>query len=341
MRSRGRPRPTVAPHRAASSDLTSEGRPIPATLVIGSGAIGAFVAARLSLAGRRVKVLTRPGSAGVLTTRPLHLVDDGREVAVRLDITADPGAIGSPDLVLVAVKSFDTARAAAAIAPSLPERAAVLSLQNGVDNPALLSRALPGRPVGAAAVYLGCQRTAPNAIVRRPSRDPRPGAPRDLLWGGGPGPLPEHLRRLAHVLGVPVRATSEPAPALWTKLVANASLNTLTALGRSRVGRLFAHEDAIELMRRIGREVVAVARAGGIAVDPDAADAYVDDARGRLPADGGSSTLFDLEAGRRLEREALIGAVVRHGRRLGVPVPASTVCAALLELADPWQDLDR
>ena len=60
------------------------------------------------------------------------------------------------------------------------------------------------------------------------------------------------------------------------------------------------------------------------------------DARRRLPPDGGSSTLFDLEAGRRLEREALVGAVVREGERLGVPVPASRACDALLRLLDPY-----
>ena len=87
-------------------------------------------------------------------------------------------------------------------------------------------------------------------------------------------------------------------------------------------------------MLTLGREVVAVARAGGVPVAPDAAEAYVADARHRLPRDGGS-TLFDLTGGRRLEREALVGAVVRHGDRLGVPVPASRACDALLRLLDP------
>src|SRR5690606_7986154 len=129
----------------------------------------------------------------------------------------------------------------------------------------------------------------------------------------------------------------DPAPALWGKLVGNAALNTVTALGRARVGRVFAHERAAELMVLIGQEVAAVARAAGIPVAPDAGERYVADARRRLPPAGGSSTLFDLEAGRRLEREALIGTVVREADRLGVPVPVSRTCAALLELADPWQ----
>ncbi len=136
-------------------------------------------------------------------------------------------------------------------------------------------------------------------------------------------------------IGVPVRVDADPAAALWTKLVANVALNTVTALGRARVGAVFAEPRAVELMLSLGEEVVAVARAAGVPVAPDAARAYVADARRRLPPTGGSSTLFDLEAGRRLEREALIGAVVREGGRLGVDVPVSRACDALLRLQDP------
>ncbi len=100
---------------------------------------------------------------------------------------------------------------------------------------------------------------------------------------------------------------------------------------------MLADPRAVELMLALGEEVVAVARAGGIPVAPDAARSYVADARRRLPASGGSSTLFDLEAGRRLEREALVGAVVREGERLGVDVPVSRACDALLRLQDPGE----
>jgi 2-dehydropantoate 2-reductase len=136
-------------------------------------------------------------------------------------------------------------------------------------------------------------------------------------------------------VGVPCRVDPSDAPALWTKLVANASLNTVTALGRARVGAALADPRAVGLMLALGREVAAVARAEGIDVAAGAAEAYVADARRRLPRDGGSSTLFDLEAGRRLERDALLGAVVRRAERHRVPVPAARACDALLGLLDP------
>jgi 2-dehydropantoate 2-reductase len=303
--------------------------------VVGAGAVGGFVAARLAEAGRPVAVLARGATLAALRAGPLELIDDGVAREVALHAVAEPSEWGPAEVALVCVKSFDTAAAAAALAPALAPGAVVLSLQNGVDNPAALARACPGAAVGGVAVYLGCQRLAPARVVRRPSRDPASGRLRDLLAGGGAGPPGAALAALAADIGVPSRIDPSDETALWTKLVANASLNTVTALGRARVGAVFADPGAVGLMLALGREVVAVARASGVPVAPDAAEAYVADARRRLPPDGGSSTLFDLEAGRRLERDALVGAVVRRAARLGVPAPVSAACDALLRLLDP------
>lgn len=320
-----------------SSSASGSDTAVPGTLVVGAGAIGGWLAGTLTRAGWPVTLLARGAALDALRAGPLRITDGDAEHVVRVDVVADPAAAPPPELVVVAVKSYDTAAAGAALAPVVPEDAVVLSFQNGVDNPAVLAEALPHARVGGVAVYLGCQRTAPDAVVRRPSIDPGTGRLRDRLVGGGPGPCGRALERIGAAAGVPVEPLDDPAPALWGKLVGNAALNTVTALGRARVGRVFAHERAAELMVLIGQEVAAVARAAGIPVAPDAGERYVADARRRLPPAGGSSTLFDLEAGRRLEREALIGTVVREADRLGVPVPVSRTCAALLELADPWQ----
>lgn len=304
-------------------------------VVVGPGAIGGFVAARLAAAGVDPTVVARGAALAALHAGPLHLVDDGMETAVRLRAVERPEEAGPFDLAIVCVKSFDTESAARALAPALAPGAVVLSLQNGVDNPGVLAREIPHAVVGGVATYLGCERTAPDRVVRRPSRNPSTGELRDRLVGGPTGPAGDALAALGVACGVPTVVVPRPEVALWTKLVANVSLNTVTAIGRSRVGRVFSDPRAVELMLTLGREVVAVARAQGIDVPADAAETYVADARRRLPATGGSSTLFDLEAGRRLEREALVGAVVREGARHGVSTPASSACDAILRLLDP------
>lgn len=303
--------------------------------MVGPGAIGGFVAARLTEAGWPVSVLARGATLAGLRASPMLLTDGGDERLVRLDAVGDPRERAPVDLALVCVKSFDTAAAGLSLAPALAPGAVVLSLQNGVENPAALARACPAAAIGGVAVYLGCQRVAPDHVIRRPSRDPATGRLRDLLAGGGPREAGAALAAVAEAIGVPARIDADPAVALWTKLVANVALNTVTALGRARVGAVFADPRAVELMLALGREVVAVARASGIPVAADAAEAYVADARRRIPAAGGSSTLFDLEQGRRLERDALVGAVIRAADRHQVPVPVSRACDALLRLVDP------
>lgn len=306
----------------------------PRTLVVGIGAIGGFVAARLTAAGWPLAALARGETLQTLSRGPLRLVDGDTEHQVPLNAVADPAPYGPFELVLICVKSHHTAAAAAQIAHTLAPQCVVISLQNGVENPATIAAACPDAHVGAAAVYLGCQTTEPGVVVRRPSRDPDSGALRDRLAGGGPGLCPRRLTQVAQALGIPAEVTTDPAPALWTKLVANASLNTVTALGRARVGDLWTHPGAVELMERIGQETAAVARACGVDIPADAGRAYVADARRRLPASGGSSTLFDLEAGRRLEHRAMIGAVVRAARPRAVATPACEICLGMLDLAE-------
>ena len=285
-------------------------------------------------------MLARGDTARALRAGPLRLRDGDQDRSVQLDVVDDVADAAPVQLALVSVKSHDTAGVAAVLSRALADDAVVLSLQNGVGNPAVLGRALPaGVELGAAAVYLGCQRLAPDHVVRRPSIDRATGRLRDRLVGGGPARAAAALEAVGEACGVPVELVERPETALWTKLVANASLNTVTALGRARVGRVFADPRAVELMLDLGAEVEAVAAAAGVPLPAGASRAYVAGARRRLPADGGSSTLFDLEAGRRLERDALVGAVVREGRRLGVAVPVSEACDALLSLLDPGPGL--
>ncbi|HTI34617.1 MAG TPA: 2-dehydropantoate 2-reductase [Miltoncostaea sp.] len=301
---------------------------------MGPGAIGGFVAARLAEEGWPVTAVAHGDTLRALQAGPLRLTDGEDEREVRLRAVGDPVEAGPADLALVCVKSFSTEAAARALAPALADGAVVLSLQNGVTNPAVIRRECADAQVAGVAVYLGCQRPAPGHVIRRPSRNPATGEMRDALAGGGDGAPGDMLERVGAAIGVPVRR-GDPDLAQWTKLVANVSLNTVTALGRARVGALFAEPRAVELMLALGRETVAVGRAAGVPLAEDAAEAYVADARRRLPASGGSSTLFDLEDGRRLEREALVGAVVAEGERLGVAVPVSRACDALLRLLSP------
>ena len=305
----------------------------PRTIVIGPGAIGGFVAARLTEAGWPVTVLARGETGRALTTNPLVIAQDGEERPVSLRVTDDPHGDAPFDLALVCVKSMDTDGSVARLDGLLSDGAVVLSMQNGVENPARIAAILPDVLVAGVAMYLGIERLSALRIVRRPSRGPA-GDERDRLVGGPPGPIGDALLAIGEACAIRVELTADPSCALWSKLIGNVCLNTVTALGRSRVGTIFASPDAVALMLALGTEVEAVASAAGVALPPDAAASYIDNARRRLPDSGGSSTLFDLQAGRPLEHDALVGAVVRIGERYGVATPVCRACLTSLNLLD-------
>jgi 2-dehydropantoate 2-reductase len=312
----------------------------PNTIVVGPGAVGGFLAARLTQAGWPVCVLARGDTADALVASPMVIEEDGAEDSVKLRVTENPLRDGPFDLVLVCVKSMDTASAVARLTGGLSPSAIVLSIQNGVENPARISTVISDADVSGVAIYVGVERVAPLRIIRRPSRSPS-GEARDRIVGGPAGRIGDALLAIGGAVGLRVDVTDDPTAALWSKLIGNVCLNTVTALGRSRVGAVFASHEARALMLALGHEVEAVASAAGISLPPNAAAVYIDDASNRLPPSGGTSTLFDLEAGRPLEHDALIGAVVRTGERTGVPTPVSRACRTLLNLIDEANQIAR
>ena len=307
----------------------------PRTLVVGAGAVGCFIAARLTVAGWPCRILARGESLAALRTRPLSLADPEGDLRVRVHAVATPREDGPAHLILVAVKRDATEQVAASLLDgALARDGVVLSLQNGIDNAAALAPVAGPERTGGVAVYVGVRRDGPGRIVRLSGRGGG-AARRDRLVGGPPGPVADALIALAGAAGLDVEIVDDPRVALWRKLVANTALNTVTALGRSRIGPILDDPGATALMRALGEEAVAVARAAGVDLDPDTAGRYLADIRTRLAPDFGSSTLFDLEAGRSLEHDALVGAVVREGERHGVSVPHARACDAMLRLVDP------
>ncbi|MDB5108169.1 MAG: ketopantoate reductase, partial [Candidatus Binatus sp.] len=122
--------------------------------------------------------------------------------------------------------------------------------------------------------------------------------------------------------------------ARWEKLMANGAWNTISTLTRSRLGEILDNPEGLKLARTLMKEIIDVARAEGAYISYDRIDAYLEHSQKNLRALK-TSTQQDLERGRRLEYEALSGAVVRTARRHGISVPANEAIYALLSLLDP------
>jgi 2-dehydropantoate 2-reductase len=295
-------------------------------LVMGTGAVGGFFGARLARAGHEVVFVARGDNLVALRERGLRIQSFEGDFEIRLvNVVEEPAGAPRCDVVLVGVKSYDTEAAAAALAPVVDAGTIVVSLQNGIENEEILRRALGLESVLGGLTHIGAELVAPG-VVRHDSGG-------RLVFGELDGAISPRARRLAEILevaGVSFHLSRHIDVMLWDKLAWNSAFNAATAITRRTVGQLLAHADGRPLVRAAMLEVVEVARGSGVDLDPKRVDAEIDRSAREL-GHLRTSMLQDVERGRRIEIEALNGAVIRAAERVGVAVPTQRVLYAALK----------
>jgi 2-dehydropantoate 2-reductase len=300
--------------------------------VAGAGSVGCYVGGLLAAAGRNVTLLLRAPLAEGIERHGLRVSDlTGRDQTLAkgaLTLTSAPeAALRTADVVLVTVKSQDTASMAALIAEHAPKNAVVVSLQNGVRNAAVLREAVgPDRRVVDAMV--------PFNVVRRAGD-----APHFHRATSGTIQLENTLaglRDLLDVPGAPVAEHADIEAALWGKLLVNLN-NALNALSDLPLTEQLGDRRWRRLISRQMREGLAVLRAAGIRpagvegmpprvialalLLPDALFRIA--AKGMLAVDQNarSSMWEDLRMGRPTEIDYLQGEIVRQAEEQGLAAP--------------------
>jgi len=298
-------------------------------LVHGAGAVGGYFGALLARGGHEVWFVARGENLSVLRER--GLVVELRSEALTLPavhVVSEPREAPRPELVLVCVKSYDTPAAAAALRPVVGPDTIVLSLQNGVENEDILARGLGIGPPMVALTRIGVELVAPGRIAYSGRGT--------IVYGEPYGSESARARRAGEAFaaaGVPYQLRPDILVAAWEKLSWNAGFNAVTALTRATVAEALALPATRELIVAVMEEVDAVATAAGIPVRRTRTQAVLDDSVSGLP-DFQTSMLQDVLRGRRLEHDAINGAVVRAASRVGVPVPVNRTLLGLLERLD-------
>jgi 2-dehydropantoate 2-reductase len=321
---------------------------MPATLtpiaVVGAGALGCLFGGMLARNGAAVTLIGRATHVEPIRRDGLVLERGGRTETIHLAATENMSAVRGAGLVLFCVKSTDTDAAARAMAVHLSDQAAVLSLQNGVDNVERI-RAQIGAPIRTQAhanvrhevfpglVYTAAQMAGPGhvrhtggggVVIGQLAADRRPdGADRTLL---------DAVVSLFVGAGVAVRISDEVETELWTKLVMNCAYNAISALGDAPYGEMVALADVRTIMGEAVRETAAVAAAKGVRLPANIVDAAIKLADG-MPLQI-SSTAQDIRRGRRTEIDHLNGYVVRTGETLGIATPVNRTLHALMKLRE-------
>jgi 2-dehydropantoate 2-reductase len=289
--------------------------------VMGAGAVGCYYGGMLARAGRDVTLIARPQHVEAIRRAGLRLETKSFDEHVRLQASSDPQALRGAELVLFCVKSQDTEAAGKALAPYLARESAIVSLQNGVDNPERLAAVL-GRDVIPGVVYVAVEMTGPGH-VRHHGRS-------ELAIGDAAASAA--IAAVFRDAGVPIEISNNVAGVLWAKLIVNCAYNALSAITQLPYGRLVAGDSIATVMRDIVDECLAVARAAGVRVEGDmhkAAERIAQTMPGQL-----SSTAQDLARGKPTEIDYLNGVVVRKGEALGVTTPVNRVLLALVKLLE-------
>lgn len=299
--------------------------------VLGSGAVGGYYGAMLARAGHDVVFIARGAQRDAIRASGLLVRSPLGDWTTRAPAEDDTARVGTCDLVLLAVKTYDNDTALPMLAPLVGPATTVLTLQNGVDSPDAASAVVGAHRVLAGATYIATAIAAPGVIEQT-------GEYRRIAFGevfDDAGRLSLRVKRLHEQLAA-AGIQSEPAAdgrvPLWEKFAYLAPFAGMTGAARQPVGVIRADAVARGQLEAGFKEVEALARAEGIDVAANLLQRsmrYVDG----VPASMRSSLLIDLQQGKRIEVEALQGAVVRRAARHGLPVPVMTTLYGVLRAA--------
>ena len=312
--------------------------------IVGAGAIGGWIAARLAAAGQPVNVVARGATLQALRAHGLRLREDadGREQTFAVQATDQPAELGAQDLVIVAVKAPAMREVARAIGPLLGPGTAVLTAMNGVpwwflqglrgpvegralesvDPGGAIGRAIAASRVLGCVVHASCSLDAPGVVRHRMNNVLIVGEP-----GGGESARARALAALLRGAGFEVTLSARIQHEIWYKLWGNMTVNPVCAMTGASADRVLDDELARNFMSAVMLEAREVGARFGVPLTQQPEDRHaITRQLGALKP----SMLQDVQAGRPVELDALVTAVRELGQLTQTPTPFTD---ALLGLA--------
>lgn len=302
-------------------------------LVMGAGALGSVAGGFMAKAGHTVTLVGRAPHMDAVAAEGLRISGiwgDHRVTAIRTVTTVSAIEVPAFDLVLVCVKSYDTASAAAEALPCVGPDTLVCAYQNGLGNAETLAEAVGWpRTIGARAIY-GARLLAPGQVDVTVIAQP-------TALGAYDGATDTaRVRAMARAMddaGLPTVHTDRIGTVLWAKVAYNCALNPLSALLDVPYGALAEAAESRAVMDDALAELYAVAEARGVALEPDSVAAYRTLFYDKLvppTARHYASMREDFLHHRRTEIDALNGAICRYGEELGIPCPTNQLLTRLV-----------
>jgi len=315
-------------------------------VIAGAGAIGGYIGARLAKAGADVVLFARGPHLQAMQDRGLRIVSPDGDFAVTPEVTGDLNAIGRADVIFLGVKAHGLTTLAPQLRPLFGEETVVVSTQNGipwwyfqnypgeldglhlerVDPGGAIAAAIEPRRVVGSLAYFSTDIAEPGVIHHTEGNR--------ISFGEPDGTRTERTKRIAEALiaaGFRCPVTTRFRHEIWVKLLGNVAFNPISALTGGTLEELARHPEVSKVVRELMAETEAVAARLGIEL-PISIDQRMAGAE-KVGAHK-TSMLQDFEAGRPMELEAIVGAVVELGERLGVPMPATQTVYACAKMLD-------
>ena len=298
-------------------------------LVYGAGGVGGFFGGLLAHAGEDVRFVARGSQFEALRRSGLIIRSTlrGDIVVPRVSVFTSAVDAGRADVILVCVKTHQTAAILDDLAAIVDADTVVIPLQNGVEGDEQLAERFGESRVIPAVVYVGATAEAPGVISHVAAGTIGLGA-----MPGGDAPALPRVRDLLARTGQSVYISRDIQRERWHKLMWNAAFNSVSALTQRGPADLLAMPDSRALLKNLMREVMDVARACGVDLRDE--DIHEQIAWTERAAGLRTSTMVDRERGRTMEIEGLVGVIVRKGRSAGIETPRTDAVYALLKAVD-------
>lgn len=298
-------------------------------LLIGSGAVGSYYAARLAQAGAHVAVLCRSDhdvvkKQGITVTSVSGDYHFTPEAVIRSAVEFGSQA----DYIIVATKVLPEINVPELIKPAVSPATAIVLLQNGIEIEEPVAAAFTGNEIISAIAFISVYRPEYGIIHHMDYG-------RIVLgrYPSGASNKTDALALLFRNAGVPCDVNQDIVSARWRKLMWNAPFNPISVLaGGATTAEMVESEPTRKVAVEIMREIAALAEKAGHPIPPSSIDAIIADTKAMAPSK--TSMLQDYERGRPMEVDAILGNTIRIAHRLQVPVPYCESLYGLLSLAD-------
>jgi 2-dehydropantoate 2-reductase len=294
-----------------------------------AGAVGGYFGARLAAAGHDVFFIARGANLAAIKANGLKIDSVHGDLHLpKVNVTDNPKDVGPVDVVLFAVKLWDTEAAAELTRPMVNDATRVITLQNGVDSVERIAPILGEEQTVGGVTYIATTIAAPGVIKHTSTfakmsfgrADKKPDAALDAFVAAG------------KAAGIELGLSADIERERWQKFIFLTAMSGSTATFRSSIGPIAADPDLRDFFGQLMEEAYAVGRARGVALDHAFVDERMAQITGSIEPGMRASMAHDLERGNRLELDWLSGKVRALGRKLGVPTPASDVVWNVLKL---------